>query len=111
MRWGRRRTPEQLGYTTNDSKNQNGKLATNRTKDKHQKVKAMSDEELRRKLTRLQMEKQYNQLTSAEINRGRQYASKIVKAGTTVAAVTSTAITVYNNAEKISKIIEKHTQS
>ena len=70
-------------------------------------VKTISDEELRKVVNRLQMERQYSQLTSESVGKGKEYATKIIKAGTTVAAVTTTALTLYNNAEKIKKIISK----
>ena len=70
-------------------------------------VKYMSDAELRNRLNRIQMERQYSQLSKSNVSKGKEYAQKIIKAGTTVAAVTTTALTIYNNAEKIKKIISK----
>lgn len=69
--------------------------------------KTMSDKELRDRINRLQMEKQYSQLSGSTVNRGRAYAQKLFKAGTTVAAVSTTALTLYNNAEKIKNILQK----
>ena len=40
-------------------------------------VKKMSDEELRKRLNRLQMEKQYNQLTKKETSAGRKFVQDI----------------------------------
>jgi flagellar motor component MotA len=70
-------------------------------------VKTMSDEELRKVVNRLQMERQYSQLSESSVNKGKEYAQKVFKAGTTVAAVTSTALTIYNNVDKIKAILEK----
>ena len=42
-------------------------------------VKSMSDQELRSRLNRLNMEKQYNQITGASISKGKAYADKIIK--------------------------------
>lgn len=70
-------------------------------------AKTMSDKELRERLNRLQMEQQYSKLKSSDINRGKQYLDKIVKAGTTVATVTTTGLTIYNNIDKIKSIINK----
>ena len=67
----------------------------------------MSDEELRKVVNRLQMERQYSQLSENSVGKGKEYAQKIIKAGTTVAAVTTTALTIYNNAGKIKAILEK----
>lgn len=82
------------------------KAAKKATKKKPS-VKEMSDDELRKVVNRLQMERQYSQLSESSVSKGKEYAQKIVKAGTTVAAVTTTALTLYNNAEKIKKIISK----
>lgn len=70
-------------------------------------AKTMSDKELRERLNRLQMEQQYSKLKSSDVNRGKQYLDKIVKAGTTVATVTTTGLTIYNNIDKIKNIINK----
>ena len=70
-------------------------------------VKTMSDEELRKVVNRLQMERQYSQLTSESVSKGKEYTQKVIKAGTAVAAVTTTALTIYNNAGRIKAILEK----
>lgn len=68
-------------------------------------VKSMSDAELRNRLNRLQMEKQYSQLSSADVNRGKEYVSKTLKVAGTIATATSTALTIYNNYGKIKEIV------
>ena len=68
-------------------------------------VKTMSDAELRSRLNRLQMEKQYNQLSGNDVGRGKDFVNKTIKAAGTVATVTTTALTIYNNYDKIKKII------
>lgn len=70
-------------------------------------VKDMSDDELRKMVNRLQMEQQYSRLSGENVNKGKEYVSKVIKAGTTVASVTTTAITLYNNANKIKDIVTK----
>lgn len=65
MKWGIRRTPEQLGYKTSSPSNK--------------KIKKMSDDELRKAVNRLQMEKQYRDLKSEEIKRGRTKSQKIMQ--------------------------------
>ena len=106
MKWGVRRTPEQLARArrrsmTDESHKDYKKAHTRKS------VKSMSDAELRNRLNRLQMERQYSRLSESSVNKGKEYAKKVFKAGTTVAAVTSTALTIYNNADKIKAIIEK----
>ena len=108
MKWGVRRTPAQLGRgksssskkTTSDDSHEDYKKAHS-----GKSVKSMSDAELRSKLNRLQMERQYSQLSKSAVNRGKKYLDTVVKAGTTVATVTSTALTIYNNIDKIRKIV------
>ena len=106
MKWGIRRTPEQLARARRRS-------MTDEPHEDYKKahtpksIKSMSDAELRNRLNRIQMERQYSQLSESSVSKGKEYAQKIIKAGTTVAAVTTTALTIYNNAEKIKKIISK----
>lgn len=68
-------------------------------------IKSMSDAELRNRLNRLQMEKQYSQLSSTDVNRGKEYVSKTLKVAGTIATATSTALTIYNNYGKIKEIV------
>ena len=108
MKWGVRRTPAQLGRgksssskkTTSDDSHEDYKKAHS-----GKSVKSMSDAELRSKLNRLQMERQYSQLSKSDVNRGKKDLDTVIKAGTTVATVTSTALTIYNNIDKIRKIV------
>ena len=53
------------------------------------------------------MEQQYSKLSQSNVNRGKLYFNNVVKAGTTVATVTSTALTIYNNYDKIKSIIQR----
>jgi hypothetical protein len=108
MKWGIRRTPEQLARAR-------GRSTTDKTDKIHEdykkahtpkSIKSMSDAELRNRLNRLQMERQYSQLSSSNVSKGREYVKKVIKAGTTVATVTTTALTLYKNANKIKNIIE-----
>ena len=66
MKWGVRRTPEQLARAS-------GKRGSS-----DDEVKKMSDSELRSKINRLQMEKQYKQLTSSEISVGRKFVQDVL---------------------------------
>lgn len=70
-------------------------------------VKTMSDAELRNRLNRLQMEKQYKQLSSTDVKRGKDFVSKSLKAATGVATATTTALTIYNNYVKIKTIVNE----
>jgi hypothetical protein len=100
MKWGVRRTEAQLSRARGPSKSDSDG-------ESKKSVKDMSDDELRKAVNRLNLEQQYTRLSDSNVGRGREYAKKIIKAGTSVAAVTTTALTLYNNAGKIKAIIEK----
>lgn len=109
MKWGVRRTSAQLGQGKISAKKNSSDDSHEDYKKAHgsKSVKTMSDAELRSRLNRLQMEQQYSKLSQSKVNRGRQYFNSVVKTGTTVATVTSTALTLYNNYDKIKSIIQK----
>lgn len=65
-------------------------------------VKTMSDAELRARLNRLNMEKQYSQMNPNRVQRGRNTLNTAIKVAGTVAAASTTAITIKNNWSTIS---------
>lgn len=69
-------------------------------------VREMSDEELRSRINRLDMERRYKDLKPNTKNRGRRYVNDIIKTGTTIATITGTALTIYSNADKIRKLVK-----
>jgi len=82
-------------------------------KEKYEKKhpeKSMSDDELKKRLNRLNMEKQYKQLTKelnpTTIDTGKKYTSGILKAVGATAVTTTAAITLYNNVGNIAKIVK-----
>ena len=95
---GRKRAAENNGENHSDY---------DKAHDRSKSVKNMSDQELRARLNRLQMEQQYSKLSEEDVNSGKNYIQKVIKMGTTVATVTSTALTIYNNVDKIRKILDK----
>ena len=108
MKWGVRRSEAQLARARGKSKSSSEEESEDYKKAHSSKsIKSMSDAELRNRLNRLQMEQQYTRLNPGTVSKGKEAANKIMKAGTTVAAVTTTAITIYNNFDKIKKIVGK----
>lgn len=108
MKWGVKRGSKLAGSSVNAKKGNADNTHEDYKKAHDSKsAKTMSDKELRERLNRLQMEQQYSKLKSSDVNRGKQYLDKIVKAGTTVATVTTTGLTIYNNIDKIKNIINK----
>jgi hypothetical protein len=109
MKWGVRRYQNKDGTLTPAGKKRR-ELANKTEKaaaKKKPSVKEMSDDELRKVVNRLQLERQYSQLSESSVSKGKEYAQKLFKAGTTVAAVTTTALTIYNNVDKIKAILTK----
>lgn len=81
MKWGVRRYQNKDGSLTPAGKKRYNRDA----------VKDMSDEELRKKLNRLQMENQYKNLTQKKTSAGRKFVTNVlVTAATTVATAYAT---------------------
>lgn len=93
MKWGVRRTPVQLGYkkkgrirSKEDLKTKPKTVQKTQSKTKPQSepvqkpktAKEMSDDELRRAINRIELEKQYNRLVPKEVSRGRQIADRVI---------------------------------
>lgn len=102
MKWGRRKT------RTNSSSTKTPKnipLHEDYVSAHDRKsVKSMSDQELRTRINRLNMEQQYERLNPSKVNAGKKYAKKVLSSATTTATVTGVALTIYNNTDKIIKI-------
>lgn len=112
MKWGIRRARKNNATSSSGSNRKSQTDDDNAHEDykKHhskKNVKQMSDKELRERLNRLQMEQQYSKLSGSDVSKGKKYMDAVMKAGTTVAAVTTTGLTIYNNIDKIRKIINK----
>lgn len=112
MKWGVRRYQKKNGSLTPAGKKRR-KMGDDNVHEDYKKahnsknVKSMSDAELRNRLNRLQMERQYSQLSPSKVNKGKQYFNTALKVGTTVATITTTGLTIYNNADKIMGIVNK----
>jgi hypothetical protein len=111
MKWGVRRNPKQLNrgirknVNADDNYSDDAKAARGiRTKP----VRELSNADLRKFIDRANLEKQYSQLSQASVGKGKEFVGKLIKAGTTLAAVTTTALTLYNNYGKIKDIVGKY---
>lgn len=95
MKWGKRKNSSKHSKPKKQKK-----LSKKKMLDKH--TKSLSDEELKKNIDRLTMEKKYKQLVNEQnVSVGREYARNVIKTGATVATVTGTAVTIYNNTDKI----------
>lgn len=75
MHWGVRRTPEQLDRLSGRHETKEEK------KERKQAVKrrrSMSDDELRKRIARLQLEREYKSLNDADVARGKKFVSEIL---------------------------------
>lgn len=82
MKWGIRRTEAQLararGKTKSDDADDNEKK-TSSTSSKKKSVSEMSDDELRKAVNRLQLEKQYRDLSPKNVSAGQRFVNKVMK--------------------------------
>ena len=115
MKWGVRRYQNKDGTLTPNGKKHYRSWTTNQNDleihddyaRRHSKksISKMSDAELQDRINRMQLERQYSQLDDYS-KKGKLQVDKIVKAGTTIATLSGTAITIYNNIDKIKKIVD-----
>lgn len=100
MHWGVRRTPEQLerdrghinaaSSIVNEAKKINNSVSNIRSNTKKKDVSKMTDQELRDKVNRLNLEQQYSQLSGNRISKGQQYVRNTLEvAGSTLAIASS----------------------
>lgn len=105
MKWGVRRTPEQLerarGHVyegeniTKSGKKINNSIANMRaTKNSSNDLSKMSDQELRDRVNRMNLERQYSSLTAEEKLRGHAYVSDTLEIAGNVLAITGSALTI-----------------
>lgn len=114
MHWGVRRTPAQLGYTTFKKKSRSSddyaerNVAAVKTKSSSSGKKSsesMTDDELRAKINRLELEKKYKNLLKEtnppKSTAGREFVKKVLKnSGENIA----TQATTYGMGKAINKM-------
>lgn len=96
QKWGVRRTAEELGHVTKVAKEAlpaAKKLFSKRKQE--ESVKNLSDDELRRRVSRLNMERQYKDLTKSETGKGWEMAESILSVVGGLAAITVSGMTIY----------------
>lgn len=98
MKWGVRRTPEQLGHapskkrkisikiSKSEPKKQTTQKASSESAKKKKSVKEMSDEEIRKVINRIELERKYTSLTAPQQSKGKKIVKDILaKSATNVA--------------------------
>ncbi len=124
MKWGVRRTPAQLGHDTggvdlqkakkkveaantivNESQNINRKVSSRKQKKMQkqqvQNAKAMTDQELRERVNRLNMEQQYARLTTEQMNTGKTNVDAVLNRVGTAVAITNSALAIALAVQKL----------
>ena len=85
MRWGIRRNRSiSSGKSSNKRKSTNQK-AVQKSKPKPKTVKDLSNDELKAKITRLELEKRYRDLNPPTVSRGRKFVDKVLAPAATEA--------------------------
>ena len=88
MKWGIRRTPEQLARargktksssSTEDTDSKNTKTNTSSNTSKKKSLSEMSDDELKRTVTRLQLESTYKKLNPEKVSAGKKFIDTVTK--------------------------------
>ena len=78
MRWGVRRTRAQLGYSSSPRKTKKQTQKVSSKQERKEAMKKMSDAELRNRINRIQMEKQYMQLTEPQLSPGKKFVKDVI---------------------------------
>ena len=108
MKWGvRRYQPYPDGHSAGREIGKAAKARKSAIKEKRSDLKnrsILSDEQLRQKINRLQMEKQLRKLTEEEINPGRTEAKRVLsQIGTKVASTAITGAALYGVKAAVTK--------
>lgn len=74
-------------------------------------IKDLSDDELTAVVNRLNLERRYAELIPQQKSKGAAFIDSAIKNGKTVAELTGTAITLYNNYTKIKAILGQRNNS
>ena len=102
QKWGVRRTAEELGKVTNEASK--ALSSVERIKSRRSKnvpdVKSMSDDELRKRVNRLNMEKQFSDLTRSDTSKGMELAKDILTITGSVIAASVSVFSLYQGLKK-----------
>lgn len=96
MKWGVRRYRNKDGTLTDAGRNRErysniDKQIKNKRKSDLKQKRSMSDDDLRRRIARLKLEKEYKDLTTADVTPGRKFVSEVISSGAKKALTVSAA--------------------
>ena len=100
MRWGIRRTAEELGHITEKSANVVSSVSNMKRRKRggiNPKAKSMTDEELRKEVNRLNLEKQYSDLTRKDTVKGFDTVKDILAIVGSTAAIAVAGVNLYSS--------------
>lgn len=99
MKWGKRKARSNV---SSNKKPKNTKNTTTSKPKPEPPQRRLSDAELRAAVNRMRLEREYADLTYKASSRAK--VESVVRTIGTVATLTTSAMTIYNNLNKISKI-------
>lgn len=81
MKWGIRRTPAQLGHKTKSESDEGGSEKAKKPASQSKKLSEMSDEELNKRIKRLDAEKRYRELMASQqqVSKGRKFVERVLE--------------------------------
>lgn len=103
QKWGVRRYQKKKGFLTSNRMKNDHKDYTEAHSNK--KINELGDKELRKRLNRLNMEQQYKKIAKTD-SRAKKFVNGVIATATTVTALLSTNIALYNNYNKIVKMLK-----
>lgn len=101
QKWGVRRYQNKDGSLKSKTANNHEDYTEAHSK---KKINELSDAALRKRLTRLNMEKQYKDMFK-DNNKAKTFVKKVAKSTATLGALTSSVLTLHNNMDKIKNIL------
>lgn len=111
MKWGVRRTPAQLarakGHVDSasgilkEAKNINSSVSNIRSTSSRKNLSSMSDQELRDRVNRMNMEQQYSMLSSNQTSKGQTYVKNTLEVAGSTLAITSSALAIALSIKKL----------
>lgn len=107
QRWGKRNGPpypldsSQKSFAERKYRTNKGQHHKNQNGSKKRKTSQMSNDDLKRQINRKELEQRYNDLSDAQISRGRQKVMGIVRDYATVAAAVLTTAKLIETGGKI----------
>lgn len=102
MRWGVRRASKRNGSSMKGKKKK-----ASRQPQQPQKKRRMSNKELNARVKRMQLEKQYRDLTNDLTPKTKSKMEKLISTADTISKLSSSALTIYKNLNQFAELSAK----